>query len=83
MENSGSSTTSHWSLDQREGSCQEGSVPAVECLELSLLIVHPPGPQCRPHSEIWKGGGFSHRHRTSIFFVLVLVQSRLVPRLYP
>ena len=60
MENSGSSTTSHWSLDQREGSCQEGSIPAVGGSELSLLIVHPPGPRCRPHSEIWKGGGFPH-----------------------
>ena len=29
MENSGSNTTSPWSLDQREGSCQEGSTPAV------------------------------------------------------
>ena len=33
--------------------------------ELSLLTVH--GPRCRPHSEIWKGGGFPHWYRTSIF----------------
>ena len=58
VENSGSNTTSHWSLDQREGSCQEGSIPAVGGSELSLLTVH--GPRCRPHSEIWKGGGFPH-----------------------
>ena len=48
----------------------------------SHLIVQPPGPRCRPHSEIWKGGGFPPWHRTSIFFVLVLVQSHLAPRLY-
>ena len=41
----------------------------------SHLIVHPLGPQCRPHSEIWKGGGFPPWHRTSIFFFFVLVLS--------
>ena len=48
----------------------------------SHLIVQLPGPQCSPHSEIWKGGAFPPWHRTSIFFVLVLVQSHLAPRLY-
>ena len=48
----------------------------------SHLIVHPAGPQWRPHSEIWKGGDFPPWHRTSIFFVLILVQSHLAPRLY-
>ena len=48
----------------------------------SHLIVHPPGLRCRPHSEIWKGGGFPPWHRTSIFFVLIIVQSHLAPRLY-
>lgn len=48
----------------------------------SHLIVHPPGLRCRPHSEIWKGGGFPPWHRTSIFFVLIIVQPHLAPRLY-
>ena len=61
-----SGSTSHWSLDQRGASCQVGSIPAVGGSELSLLILHPPGPRCRPHCEIWKGGGFPQWHRTSI-----------------
>lgn len=61
-----SGRTSHWSLDQRVGSSQVGSIPAVGGSELSLRILHPPGPRCRPHCEVWKGGGFPHWHRTSI-----------------
>ena len=56
MENSGSSTTSHWSLDQREGSCQEDAIPAVGGSELSLLILRTPvlgsGPTLSSGKEV-------------------------------
>ena len=79
LENSGSSTTSHWRLDQREGSCQEGCIPAVGGLEFTSDCSSP-GPRCRTHSEIWKGGGFPPWHRTSNFLFSSL--SHLAPRLY-
>ena len=41
-----------------------------------------PGPWFRPHSEIWKGGGLPPWPRTSIIFVLVLVQPHLAPQLH-